>query len=604
MRVMSFVATDLSAVDLRPSSGAQSEHTLRKPRAYRSPTVLATAALVLLVSGVLLIIYHDRSWWGPDDGNFAHVAERILDGEVLNRDVQDVHAGYINFANAGAMALFGREIVSMRYPLIVLALGQALLVFALLGERGTWAAACGAMAMTALGVIQFVNPTPHWYCLFLAVALIGWLRWIPLGRRLRTEGAGFLVMTVFLLRQLSGVLLGIGLLCFLLLESDEGEAAGRPVLARALIVTMLGGLCWYLARATSLSGWLFFGTWPIGLLLLALRRVAVANPEVRRMTRQLLVGAGLAAAPLVTYHVVHGSLVTWFGDVVVAAVSLPQLPFIDNLSYAVWVLGGAVVVGSGEPRLIVSAVFWIVAPLVAAFVGVAVVRRVAQLSTGRLTGRDALPILAVFYAVVSVHYAIPIYLFYTLPLSAAAVLVVAGGPGSRRSWAATVVIGALSVHAVVFNAGQPIARYPRQIVEGRGLPVVTVPALPRAGVLMERSDARHYTALVERIQREVPVSRSIAAIPSHAELYFLAERRNPWRFFNTALGVRDARGLEDAVRALDRDPPVLVFHDTADKYNTMWSDSLMHFVRSRYVLEAAEGRILVYRERALSPLTR
>jgi hypothetical protein len=573
----------------------------RSPRIHLSPRTLLAAAVVLVVTMLLLAVFLDRSWWGPDDGNFAHVAERILDGEVLNRDIQDIHAGYINFANAGAMAIFGRRIVSMRYPLIVLALGQALLVFALLRDRGPWAATSAAVAMTALGVVQFVNPTPNWYCLFLAVALVSWLHWVPPGRRLRLEGAGFVVMTVFLFRQLSGVLLGIGLLCFLLMEADEPDVQDRRVLARALVAIMLAGLCWYLARATSLAGWMLLGLWPVGLLLVALRRVTVGDRTVGQMVARLLVGALAAAVPLVGYHVAHGSLATWFDDVVVAAASLPRLPFIERMSHAVWPVGGMVVLGSGEPRLMVSASFWIVAPLLAALVGIMVLSRVARWPRRPLRGQDALPVIAVFYAVVSVHYAIPIYLFYTLPLSAAALIAVGGAAGSRRAWTVTALVGALSVHAVAFNAGQPIARYPRQIVEGQRRPVVAAPALPRAGILMEPSDVRLYTSLVQRIQREVPSSRSMAAIPSNAELYFLAERRNPFRFFNTALGIRDARGLDDALRALERDPPVLVVHDTADKYNTPWSDSLMRVVRSRYAHEATDERFHVYRERAPKP---
>ena len=37
---------------------------------------------------------------------------------------------------------------------------------------------------------------------------------------------------------------------------------------------------------------------------------------------------------------------------------------------------------------------------------------------------------------------------------------------------------------------------------------------------------------------------SIFAVPSNAELYFLTQRRNPFRFYNTALGVRTDADLE------------------------------------------------------------
>ena len=580
--------------------------TLAEPTRAREPAPSAVAGrprrsplvwliLVAIGTGALFARFHDRSWWGPDDGNFAHVAERVLDGEVLNRDVQDIHAGYINLANAGALAVFGRRIVGMRYPLGALALGQALIVFLLLRERGAWTAAVGALGMTALGVVQFVNPTPHWYCLVLTVALIAWLRWRPVGSGGRLAGVGFLVMTIFLFRQLSGVLVGIGALCFLLMEVDEGGAAGCRVLARTLLVTMLLGLCWYLARSASLSSWLLFGVWPVALLLVALTRVGATDRVVARMLATLLGGGAAAAAPMVLYHVVHGSLATWFADVVVAAVSLPMLAFVDDFSFAVWMIGGAATMASGDPRTMTSAAFWVIAPALALLMGAPVLRRLGGRERGRWTPREALPVLAVFYAVVSVHYAIPLYLYYTLPLSAAALLELAGASGARRAWLAPALVGALSLHALVFNAGQPAARYPQQIVRGERQSLVAVPELPKAGILIEAADAALHVELVRRIRTQVPPSRSIAAIPSNAELYFLAERRNPFRFFNSALGVRDRRGLEAATRALRRDPPVLVFHDTADKYNTAWSDSLMAVVRASHVRDGTVERVHVYR---------
>ena len=561
------------------------------------PSLLVWLVLVAIGTGALFVRYQDRSWWGPDDGNFAHVAERVLDGEVLNRDVQDIHAGYINLTNAGAMAVFGRSIVGMRYPLGALALGQALTVFLLLRERGPWTAAAGALGMTALGVIQFVNPTPHWYCLFLTVVLIAWLRWRPVGSGGRLAGVGFLVMTIFLFRQLTGVLVGIGALCFLLMEADDGSTRGGRLLARTLLATMLLGLCWYLARSASLSSWVLFGVWPIALLLVALMLVGAADRVVARMLAALLAGSAAAAAPLVLYHVVHGSLATWFADVVVAAVSLPTLAFVDDFSFAVWMVGGAATMASGDLRATTSAAFWVVAPALALIVGVLALRRLAPRARGPWVGRDALPVLAVFYSVVSVHYAIPLYLHYTLPLSAAALLALASVPGVRRLWLAPALVAALSVHAIAFNAGQPAARFPQQIVRGERQPLVAVPELPKAGILIEPTDAALHLALVRRIRAEVPPSRSIAAIPSNAELYFLAERRNPFRFFNSALGVRDRQGLEAATRALRRDPPALVFHDTADKYNTAWSDSLMAVVRASHVRDGTVERFHVYRRR-------
>src|SRR3546814_3815691 len=87
---------------------------------------------------------------------------------------------------------------------------QSALVFWLLASRGAAVAFSGALGMSALTFVQFLNPTAHWYALFictLAVALLsaGWHR-----RRGGLELLGFVLVTLFLFRQLSGVFAAMG----------------------------------------------------------------------------------------------------------------------------------------------------------------------------------------------------------------------------------------------------------------------------------------------------------------------------------------------------------------------------------------------------------
>src|SRR6267142_4918610 len=62
---------------------------------------------LILMSGILLGHYYNRFWCPQDEGVFAHVAQRLLDGEVLNKDIEELHPGYANFINALALGLFG-----------------------------------------------------------------------------------------------------------------------------------------------------------------------------------------------------------------------------------------------------------------------------------------------------------------------------------------------------------------------------------------------------------------------------------------------------------------------------------------------------------------
>ena len=189
---------------------------------------MAALILVVLVSTVVMIVYHNRFWAPADEGKFAHVAERMLLGEVLHRDVQDLHAGYINFVNAAAFSLFGVRMVSMRYPLALLTVIQAGLMFLVLKRRGVATALIGGLALTSLSFVQFLNPTPNWYTLFLAVAnhrlaILESDRPAMAIYRHRVFGSA----PPFFFASSPGVFLASGVLVFLLLENPGAGATGR-----------------------------------------------------------------------------------------------------------------------------------------------------------------------------------------------------------------------------------------------------------------------------------------------------------------------------------------------------------------------------------------
>src|SRR5689334_10339503 len=85
------------------------------PRADRARDVAAVAVGVL-ISAAILLRYYDRMWLPGDDGYYAHIAERVIAGEVLHRDVQALHPGYVYLVDAVALKLFGHSLVSLRYP--------------------------------------------------------------------------------------------------------------------------------------------------------------------------------------------------------------------------------------------------------------------------------------------------------------------------------------------------------------------------------------------------------------------------------------------------------------------------------------------------------
>ena len=564
-----------------------------EPRRQRSRTFLPLAAVAL--SAGLLWHFHDRYWYPADDGNYAHVAERVAQGEVLNRDVQDIHAGYVNFLNAAALQLFGPDLLSMRYPLLAAALVQAILLLQLLAVPDAVLAFVASVTGTALGVIQFLNPTAHWYCTALTVALAFWMIRGPADRRWRLLGAGALVGLVALFRQLSGVWVGMGILTVALSEAADGATGSRVTLSRALVAVMLVVLAGYVASTREWSGALLIASPAAAILVWMLSNVRTSNRAAVAIVFRLGAGAILSTIPLLAYHLAHGSMRPWLGDVVGTAMALPRLEFFGQPWYAAAAISGLREAASTlDPIRTVNGLYWVALPVLPLVNGLGIIRRLR--ATGAI-GNLSFPILVAFYSLVSLHFQIPIYLYYSAGLCSAAILwqIADWSPVRRYSWAAGTL--ALAAVAVIFHAAQPYTRTSLEILRGARRSVALVPGFERCSLQLDPVDREAYQRLVSLIRHEVPPGDWMFAVPSDAELYFLANRRNPFRFYNTALGIRNAAELAAVMDALIRHPPLLVTYRANDKYNTEASRAIMERVRATYDRLDTIGGIEVYRLR-------
>ena len=535
--------------------------------------------LVVLVSTLVMVVYHNRFWAPADEGKFAHVAERILVGEALHRDVQDLHAGYINFVNAVAFSLFGVRMVSMRYPLALLTVIQAGLMFLILKRGGTATALIGGLALTSLSFVQFLNPTPNWYTLFLAVTTIAWLAWNSVSLRKLHIVTGFLVGTAFLFRQLSGVFLASGVLVFLLLEKPSAGASAAPRLARALLAFIAMGNAWYVLRVTDPVGWVLFGVWPLAVVLWAWLRTRRSDREVIALLRDLSIGGLICAAPLLTYHLAHGALDDWFRDTFSAAMSLPALGFMKRPGYLMLGILSWRGFQSGELDRVINAGLYTSLLLISALLGVLLFRGLVR---GSRWSNHPLPLIATFYALVSLHYQVPIYLFYTVGLSLAAILLLAAESNGSLRWLTLGVSSMIAGVALYYQAAMPLSRHLQGMVAGeRRFPVTPLPS-PVTGIYVEAAEAELYQSLVRLIDRETQPGDTIFALPMNPELYFLGRRTNPFRFYNTAVGIRSSAELDSVLQVIRCQPPKLVFYDPTDKYNTLASVRIAGALETRY----------------------
>ena len=174
--------------------------------------------------------------------------------------------------------------------------------------------------------MQFLNPTPHWYCLPLFFGLV--IAVGPMGRKWRwsLEIIGALVATVFLYRQLTGVFVAIGVLTFLFLHTGHGVQRDRPnrLLPRSIILCMAAGMFVYLTGKADPVAWLAFGLWPLLILLNAWLTVTMDSRDCALLLGRLTIGGVIAFLPLLTYHLATGSFGAWISDSIFDAIALGQ----------------------------------------------------------------------------------------------------------------------------------------------------------------------------------------------------------------------------------------------------------------------------------------
>jgi hypothetical protein len=542
-------------------------------------------AAVCLVNGALLWHFHDRYWYPTDDGLHAHIAERLLDGEVLNRDVQDIHPGYAHFLNAAAFRLFGVDIVSLRYPLIAAAFLQSVLMFLLLLPRGLALASTGSVAGTALGILQFMSTTANWYCLALGVALAAWMTWLPVGHRFRMFGAGVLIGLLTMFRQLTGVWVAMAVLVLGLLEESRTTRAGGLLLGRMLAAIMLTAAVGYLVLSpeTNVGGVLLIALWPIAILTWVLARTRVSNGRVLVLIGQAGAGAVVAALPLLVYHVVHGSVGIWLNDVLLVATGHTQLQFFSDGWYGVLpIMGLYQAVTSPSPSLVVNGLYWALLPLLPALNGLLILRRLDRVEDTRML---AVPLVATFYALVSLYLQGPLYLYYVIGLTLASVLWLSGAGSAARRTALAGITAALALVAVVFHAGQSRHRTSVQILRGeRDTAVwrIAGSGLPRASLRLSDEDRDTFGGLLALIEAESEPGDAILALPNDSELYFLSTRRNPTRFYNSTMGLFHLEDVRALLETVSTHPPRLVIFRRADKFVTDEVLEVMHYVQSTY----------------------
>jgi hypothetical protein len=242
---------------------------------------------------------------------------------------------------------------------------------------------------------------------------------------------------------------------------------------------------------------------------------------------------------------------------------------------------------------IANGIYWAALPLLSSVNGLLAVR---ALRRSESTSVLILPILAAFYSLVSLFMQNAIYLYFTAGLTLTAVLwmVACSRLPIRGFWAGLAVL--MTVIAVGNHAAQPYTRTPVEMLEGRR--PSTLPrdcALPRCGLQLDPVQVERYRQIVAIIQNEVAPGATIAVFPSDAQLYFLSDRRNPFRFYNSAIGLRSPADVEETLAIMQREAPRIMTFRPGDKYTTPATRTIVARVRPQYDHIATVDGIEVHR---------
>lgn len=549
---------------------------------------------VILFNALVLGYFHNRFWWPPDDAVYAHTAERMLNGEVLNRDVEEIHTGYIHFVDVAAFRSFGVKFLSLRYPLILAGFLQALLVFLIFARHNLVVAILAAVTATSFGVIQYLNTQPSWYCLLFATLIAFCLTSLPVAHKWRLLLVGLLMGLVFFFRQLTGVFVAMGVLTYLLTEQEDNSSGRDTLLARGLLGLMLAGAILYLKSATNIYGWVLIGLWPVVLLVQSMFKVSTSNQRALRMIVKLGIGFLVSALPLLIYHLSHGSLHAFFDDTVVRAFNIQELAYLKISTYAlIQQVAFITVRRAGSFGEVVNGIFWLLLPFSALATGVLCVRALGKHRSSAAVG--ALPVLAVFYALVALFQQIPIYYFYVLPLTYAALFWLALKSFRRLLWPLAILAILSSATVIHYQAAQPLTRLLTGIIRGERVPFVPAANLDRAGLLVDQQSLEIYTAVVQTIKDNSRPDETIFALPYNPEFYFLSERKNPFRFWNTFVGIRGDAEQQHVMEVLRNRPPRVVIAAPRDRNNTAYSNQIIAYVNANYVKIQSIGDFDVYR---------
>src|SRR6185503_5688108 len=148
--------------------------------------------------------------------------------------------------------------------------------------------------------------------------------------------------------------------------------------------------------------------------------------------------------------------------------------------------------------------------------------------------------------------------------------------------------------SIRYQAAQPVGRTLGGIIRGERIELVPATTLPRTGLWIDPESLRIYTEVVNTIQDQTQPQDTIFVIANNPEFYFLSDRKNQFRFWNTAIGVRDENEAALVMNVLKNQTPKIIVIDPNDRNNTSYSNEMIAYIRGSYRLLKTVGQFEIY----------
>jgi hypothetical protein len=201
--------------------------------------LLASATVIYLATLPLNVVTP------PDEAHALHQAKRLLDGEVLYRDLFDLATPLWTYLMACLFWLFGTTLATARATVAVVHGATVLGLFLVCRGIGVRRAVAIVAAAAPIIVCQPVYPVAnrHWLVTLMCMALLFWC--LPARRRaVWSLIAGIIVGIIVATHQQRGASMGLGVFAFMLVEAllqaRYGNAEPVSALARRIAAFAVG----------------------------------------------------------------------------------------------------------------------------------------------------------------------------------------------------------------------------------------------------------------------------------------------------------------------------------------------------------------------------